>query len=277
MDIIRMDERHLEAAYELTQRLKWPHRREDWRQALALGEGVAAVDNGKLLGTTLFWRWGDYATLGLVIVADEARGKGLGKQLMQTALAELAGHQLRLHATEMGKGLYEKFGFVATGCVAQHQSRELTPGERIAPLASQRLRLARHEELEELSALESRAHGLRRPELIASLYDSAERFLVLEECGEVAGFAALRRFGHGFAIGPIVCRDLPQAQVLVSELLSGLEGEFVRIDTDSESGLGDWLTTLGMVQVDAPVTMYKGAAWQPQGIRAFGLMSQAMA
>ncbi|MEI2263965.1 GNAT family N-acetyltransferase [Erwinia sp. CGal63] len=277
MDIIRMDERHLEAAYELTQRLKWPHRREDWRQALALGEGVAAVDNGKLLGTTLFWRWGDYATLGLVIVADEARGKGLGKQLMQTAIAELAGHQLRLHATEMGKGLYEKLGFVATGCVVQHQSRELTPGERIAPLASQRLRLARHEELEELSALESRAHGLRRPELIASLYDSAERFLVLEERGEVAGFAALRRFGHGFAIGPIVCRDLPQAQVLVSELLSGLEGEFVRIDTDSESGLGDWLTTLGMVQVDAPVTMYKGATWQPQGIRAFGLMSQAMA
>ncbi|MGK6327889.1 GNAT family N-acetyltransferase [Erwinia sp. DT-104] len=277
MNIVTMNEQHLDAAYALTQRLHWPHRREDWRQALALGEGLAAVENGELIGTTLYWRWGDYASIGLVIVADEAQGKGIGKQLMQTVLAALEGHQLRLHATEMGKGLYEKLGFVATGKIAQHQSRELAPGERVPPQASQSLRPARREELTALGELESRAHGQRRPTLIAELFANGDRFLVLEEQDQTAGFACLRRFGHGFAIGPIICGDLQQAKVLVSELLAGLEGAFVRIDTDSACGLGDWLATLGMAQVDMPVTMHKGKPWQPQGVRAFGLMSQAMA
>lgn len=277
MEIVPMGEQHLAAAWALTQQLKWPHRREDWQQALALGEGLAAVEKGELIGTTLYWRWGDYATLGLVIVADKAQGKGVGRQLMQTALARLEGHQLRLHATETGKGLYEKLGFIATGAIAQHQCRKLAPGERIAPDAAQKLRNGRRDEATLLSELETRAHGQRRPALIASLFDSAERFIVLEEQGKVAGFACLRRFGHGLAIGPVICRDRQQAKVLVSELLAGLEGEFIRIDIDSACGLSEWLNTLGMTQVDAPVIMYKGEAWQPQGVQAFGLMTQAMA
>ncbi|MDN8542368.1 MULTISPECIES: GNAT family N-acetyltransferase [Erwinia] len=277
MNIVTMNEQHLDAAYALTQRLHWPHRREDWQQALALGEGLAAMENGELIGTVLYWRWGDYATLGLVNVAGSAQGKGIGKQLMQTALAALEGHQLRLHATEMGKGLYEKLGFVVTGTIAQHQCRALAPGERVLPQASQSLRPARREELTALSKLETRAHGQHRPALIAELFASADRFLVLEEQDQTAGFACLRRFGHGFAIGPIICASLQQAKVLVSELLAGLEGAFVRIDTDSACGLGEWLVALGMVQVDEPITMYKGTPWQPQDVRAFALVSQAMA
>ncbi len=71
LEIKAMNETHLDAAYALTQQLKWPHRRADWQQALLLGEGLAAQEHGTLVGTLLFWRWGkDYATLGLVIVDD---------------------------------------------------------------------------------------------------------------------------------------------------------------------------------------------------------------
>ncbi len=276
--IVPMSDAHLDSAMALTQHLQWPHRRADWQQALALGEGLVAEKEGQLLGTLILWRWGDdYATLGLVIVAGEAQGKGLGKQLMQTAIARLEGRNLRLHATEMGKGLYEKLGFVVTGHIVQHQCRALTDFSPVLPTETQRLRAARREEAAALTALDTRAHGLRRPALIASLFDSAERFIVIEEQGDVAGFACLRRFGHGYAVGPIICRTLPQAKVLVSELLDGLTGQFIRIDTDSEYGLGDWLNTLGLVQVDCPATMVRGTPWQPDGVRAFGLMSQAMA
>ncbi|WP_312047260.1 GNAT family N-acetyltransferase [Erwinia sp.] len=277
MKIITMNEQHLDAAYGLTQRLQWPHRREDWQQALALGQGVVALENDKPVGTTLYWCWGDYATIGLVIVAERAQGKGIGKQLMQAAMAALEGRQLRLHATEMGRGLYEKLGFVATGTIAQYQCRHLAAGERVSPRTAQTLRPARREELTQLCELESRAHGLYRPALLAALFDRAERFLVLEEQGQPAGFACLRRFGHGFTIGPIICSDVSQAKILVSELLVAREGAFVRIDTDSTCGLGNWLATLGMVQVDEPVIMHKGSAWQPQDMQTFGLMSQAMA
>ena len=277
INIVSMSDAHLDSAVALTQRLKWPHRRADWQQALALGEGLVAEEEGQLLGTLLFWRWGDYATLGLVIVAEEAQGKGLGRQLMQTAITKLEGCNLRLHATEMGKGLYEKLGFVTTGQIAQYQCRELADFTAVLPAKGQVLRPARAEEAPALTALDTQAHGLHRPALIASLYASAERFIVLEEQGNVEGFACLRRFGHGYTIGPIICRSLPQAKVLVSELLSGLSGQFIRIDTDSEYGTGDWLNTLGLAQVDCPTTMVRGKPWQPEGVRAFGLMSQAMA
>ncbi|MEM6160991.1 GNAT family N-acetyltransferase [Erwinia sp. P6884] len=278
VQITAMKESHLAAARELTQRLNWPHREADWQQALRLGEGVVAEEDGRLLGTTLLWRWGgDYASLGLVIVADDAQGKGIGKSLVQAALTASEGSSMRLHATEAGKGLYEKLGFVVTGEIAQHQSRELAEFAPILPEPGIKLRPARPEDAAALTTLDTQAHGQFRPRLIAMLLKSTARMLVLETQGRLSGFACLRRFGHGYALGPVICRDLAQAKVLVSELLCGLQGQFVRIDTDSSYGLSPWLTSLGLYEVDRPTAMLRGAPWQPDGMLAFGLMSQAMA
>ena len=280
IEFTAMNETHLDEAFALTQRLKWPHRRADWQQALLLGEGAVALENGTLIGTILCWRWGrDYATLGLVIVDDAWQGRGIGHRLMQIALEKLAGNNVRLHATEAGKPLYEKFGFVATGQVEQHQSRKLPAVSAPACEPGQRLRRAVAQDIELLTALDHQALGQYRPLLITNLLESAGRFLLLEENGIATGFACQRRFGHGYAIGPVVARNMQSAKLLIGELLSGVSGQFVRIDTERSSGLGSWLNGLGMVEVDAPVTMYKGDVWQPEngGMQAFALMSQAMA
>jgi predicted N-acetyltransferase YhbS len=280
LELKAMNETHLDAAFALTQRLKWPHRRADWQQALLLGDGLVAEEDGALVGTILFWRWGkEYATLGLVIVDDAQQGRGIGKQLMQAALAKFEGSNVRLHATAAGQPLYEKLGFVATGHVEQHQCRELAAVPAIPCGPQQRIRSAGVQDAAMLTALDRQAHGQHRPLLITHLLDSAERFVVLEENGTAAGFASLRRFGHGYAIGPVVASNLANARLLVSELLSGMSGQFVRIDTDRSAGLGPWLNELGLVEVDAPTTMVKGQPWQLEsgGMQAFGLMSQAMA
>ncbi|MEN5015059.1 GNAT family N-acetyltransferase [Erwinia sp. Eh17-17] len=280
IEFVAMNENHLDAGYALTQQMKWPHRRADWQQALLLGEGLVAQENGEVIGTALHWRWGrDYATLGLVIVDGAQQGRGIGKQLMQQTLAKLEGSNVRLHATEAGKPLYEKLGFVATGHVEQHQCRELAAVTPVACGPHQQLRSAGVQDAALLTALDRQTLGQHRPLLIANLLDSAQRFLVLEENGTAAGFACLRRFGHGYAIGPVIARSLPNAKLLVSHLLSGVSGQFVRIDTDRSAGMGPWLTALGLVEVDAPVTMYKGTPWQPEagGMQAFALMNQALA
>lgn len=280
IEFVAMNETHLDAAFALTQRLKWPHRRADWQQALLLGEGIVAQENGEVIGTILCWRWGrDYSTLGLVIVDDAQQGRGIGRQLMQMGMDKLAGSNIRLHATEAGKPLYEKLGFVATGNIEQHQYRELPPVSAPVCAPGQRLRAAAPQDAALLTALDRQTLGQHRPLLIANLLDSAERFLVLEENGAPAGFACLRRFGHGYAIGPVVARNAQSAKVLIGELLGGVSGQFVRIDTDRATGLGPWLNEQGLVEVDAPVTMYKGDVWQPEsgGMQAFALMTQAMA
>lgn len=277
-EIFAMTTQHLEQAVGLTQQLKWPHRINDWQQALSLGEGLVAVQDGNVVGTILWWRWGErYASLGLVIVASEMQGKGLGRTLMQAVLAKLAGYNVRLHATGMGKGLYEKLGFVATGMIEQHQSRALMQVAAIAPAKCGMLREARDADGATLVALDRQAHGQHRPALIAMLLASARRFLLLERAGRIVGFACQRDFGHGQTIGPVIAEDLSQAKELVSELLSGMKGQFVRIDTDSSSGFGDWLNTLEMPQVDDPTLMIRGEPWQADGMLSFALMTQAMA
>lgn len=275
-----MNAHDIEHGYAMTQQLKWPHRREDWLQALALGEGVVIEEQGKMLGCAMLWRWGERAaTIGLVMVDSQQQGRGLGKQLMLTLLEKVPDYNVRLHATEMGKGLYEKLGFVTTGQILQHQTRSLEAAPTVSLPAGLQLRRAQAQDAHTLTALDQQAHGMLRPLLINHLITQHQTVLLEDAQGEVHGFASLRRFGHGWAIGPVIANDFAVAQALVASLMQGLRGEFVRIDTDAALPLAAWLATLGLAQVDNPTTMVRGTPWTPHagGMQAFGLMTQAMA
>lgn len=270
----------IESCYAMTQQLNWPHRREDWQQALALGEGVVIEEQGKLLGSAVLWRWGERAaTIGLVIVNNQQQGRGLGKQLMLTLLEKVPDYNVRLHATEMGKGLYEKLGFVTTGEILQHQTRALAAVPPVVMPAGVTLRRAQAQDVPTLTALDQQAHGMLRSPLIAHIVSEHQTVLLEDTRGTLHGFASLRRFGHGWAIGPVIAQDFPAAQALVASLMQGLRGEFVRIDTDAALPLAGWLATLGLAQVDNPTTMVRGTPWTVPagGMQAFGLMTQAMA
>lgn len=72
----------------LTQQMNWPHRLEDWQDALLLGEGLVAEEQGQPVGTALCWRWGErWATIGLVVVDGRQQGRGIGRALMTQAMA----------------------------------------------------------------------------------------------------------------------------------------------------------------------------------------------
>lgn len=275
-----MTQDDIEHGYAITQQLKWPHRREDWQQALALGEGVVAEEQGQFVGSAFGWRWGDSAaTIGLVVVNPACQGRGIGKQLMLAVMEKFPDCVIRLHATEMGQGLYEKLGFVVKGTIQQHQTRELAAVPVVNIPTGLTLRNAQADDVELLTELDHQAHGMWRPQLIQTLVADHQTVLLQDPQQQVQGFASLRRFGHGWAIGPVIARHVDVAQALVAALMQGLGGEFVRIDTDSALPLANWLESLGLVKVDAPTTMYRGMPWSPQAgeMQAFGLMTQAMA
>ncbi|PEI05536.1 histone acetyltransferase [Pantoea agglomerans] len=268
----------IETCFTLTQLLKWPHRREDWQLAQQLGEGTVIEEQGKLIGSAVLWRWGDHAaTVGLVIIDNQQQGRGLGKQLMLAQLEKLPDYNVRLHATEMGKGLYEKLGFVSCGEIRQHQTRAVTTLPEVVIPAGLKLRPATTADHGTLMALDQQAHGMHRPALIEHLLRDCQTVLLQDAHQQIQGFACLRRFGHGWAIGPVIAADFPMAQALVASLMQSLQGEFLRIDTDAALPMAAWLESLGIPQVDAPTTMVRGMPWTPQGMQAFGLMTQAMA
>ncbi|MGK3141696.1 GNAT family N-acetyltransferase [Pantoea sp. C2G6] len=268
----------LDSCYAMTQALKWPHRREDWTLALQLGEGTVIEEQGRLIGSAVLWRWGESAaTVGLVIVDNQQQGRGLGKQLMLAQLEKLPDYNVRLHATEMGKGLYEKLGFVSCGEIRQHQTRAVTTLPDVVIPAGLQLRPVTPADHATLVALDQQAHGMHRPTLFDHLLRDCQTLLLQDAAQQIQGFASLRRFGHGWAIGPVIAADFPQAQALVASLMQSLHGEFLRIDTDASLPMSAWLHSLGIDQVDAPTTMVRGTPWTPQGMQAFGLMTQAMA
>ncbi|MFV9668224.1 GNAT family N-acetyltransferase [Pantoea sp. KXB25] len=268
----------LDACYQMTQALKWPHRREDWQLALQLGEGTVIEEQGRIIGSAILWRWGERAaTVGLVIVDNQQQGRGLGKQLMLAQLEKVPDCHVRLHATEMGKGLYEKLGFVTCGEIRQHQTRALTTLPAVAIPAGLQLRPATLADHATLVKLDQQASGMSRPALYEHLLRDCQTVLLEDAAQQIQGFASLRRFGHGWAIGPVIAAAFPVAQALVATLMQSLEGQFLRIDTDARLPMASWLHTLGLDQVDAPVTMVRGTPWTPQGMQAFGLMTQAMA
>ena len=113
---------HLDGAVELSRQVGWPHRREDWALLQSLSHGIVAIDNGRVLATILMTPYGDdAATINMVIVDASMRGRGLGRQLMEEALAKAEERTCYLAATNEGLSLYQKLGFVATGEIVQHQ------------------------------------------------------------------------------------------------------------------------------------------------------------
>ncbi|PQV44783.1 GNAT family N-acetyltransferase [Paraburkholderia sp. BL21I4N1] len=250
------------AAHALTVELKWPHRADDWRFVAQLGVGFVAEDASGMIGTALCWKYGtDRASLGMVIVSPARQGRGIGRKLMECVLEELDGRVTFLHATPAGQPLYEKLGFRAAGTLDQHQGAafqpplvSLPPGERLRPLGSS--------DTARLVELASRASGLDRGEVLPALMSAADG-IALDRDGELVGFALFRRFGRGFAIGPVVAPasdGASRAKALISHWLALNEGVFVRIDTPGDSGLTEWLEQLGLPRVDTVVKMVRAAA-----------------
>jgi GNAT superfamily N-acetyltransferase len=283
MTVLRLDVRlrpfhasDLEAAHALSAALQWPHRLEDWRFALAHGAGVVAECDGRVIGTGLRWLWGnDRATLGLVIVSPAFQGQGIGRRLMAALLQDTGRRHVLLYATAEGQGLYERVGFRSVGEIRQHQGiaakapwPALAEGERLRPPD-------RHDG-DVLAALDVKAAGLPRSSVVRRLLDD-EQVVVFDRNGHAVGFSVLRRFGRGHVIGPVVAPDVASARALIAYWCHLYAGKFLRIDVDAESGLPEWLESLGLQRAGRATAMVRGKL-PPRGPACGGwaLISQAM-
>ncbi|MEI2301947.1 GNAT family N-acetyltransferase [Ensifer sp. MJa1] len=271
IDIAVFGPEHLEAAVKLSRQAGWPHRLEDWQMALAMSEGVVAIEGDRVVGTIFVTPYeSDCATINMVIVDEAMRGRGLGRKLMDAALDLAADRPLRLVATAEGMPLYEKLGFEMTGAVLQHQG---IAKEMAAPAVAEATVAA---DIEAIAELDRLAFGADRGALIAYLAEVGE-FAVIRRDGRVSGFAALRAFGRGEVVGPIVAGNLNDAKALVQHFIAVKTGRFLRVDTTADTGLSPWLAEYGLAHVGGGIAMMKPPvhrAVDPAAI-TFALANQA--
>ena len=273
----RMTADDLPAAHKLSLSALWPHRLEDWKFILELGEGIVAESESGIIGTVMYWLHGaDYASLGMVVVSPDHRRKGIASELLSRILTEIGDRTILLYTTANGVQFFERFGFVQTGWVHQHQGSvfrapivPLGAGERIRPISSR--------DEPALAAISRRAVGMPRATILKHLMNVAD-IVAIDRYGELIGFAALRKFGHGYVVGPVVAPDAERAKALIAHWAGTHAGSFVRVDVPGSSGLSPWLTEMGLVQAEETVhAMVQGESPRPDpSVTRFGLLSQSL-
>jgi GNAT superfamily N-acetyltransferase len=264
----------LTAAHDLSVQLKWPHRLEDWAMLHRVSDGFVAMDGKRLIGSAFACPQGDFATIGLVIVSNDYQGQGIGRRLMEMALAACESRTPILNATLAGVPLYASQGFVEFGRVQQHQGQALVP--TLEPLATgETCRALTADDHAALLALAKAASGLDRSDVLRDL--QVEHAMGIERDGQLRGFALLRPFGRGRCIGPVVAENINQAKHLITTLLAQVPDTFVRIDIPVACGLSDWLEAAGLKNIDTVVQMARGTAPQAsEGVHPFALITQAI-
>jgi hypothetical protein len=220
------------------------------------------------------WDYGDaFTSVGMIIIAKAFQGCGYGARLVDALLDSVGSRTVVLNATRDAFELYRRRGFNCTGVLNQHQGIPVltSPDLNRASIVS-----ADASDLPLIMTLDQDGMGMPRIELLKRLARVGRLFL--HSFADISnGYAVCRAFGRGYVIGPVVAPCLENACSLIDTAMSELPGEFVRVDTNANSGLSPWLEARGLTRVDTASTMIRGEAPQPSGeARVFALCSQSL-
>jgi ribosomal protein S18 acetylase RimI-like enzyme len=119
MEIVAYEPRHLDAVIGLCKVERWPaadnHKRFGRAMTAAgvtalVAVGPGGADDDRVLGFSQALGDGAYSGyLVMLLVAVDARGRGIGKALVERTLRESGVLRLDLLSTEGAKSLYERF------------------------------------------------------------------------------------------------------------------------------------------------------------------------
>jgi predicted N-acetyltransferase YhbS len=196
------------AGMRLKAQAGWNQLEADWCRFLDMqpdGCFIADLDD-KPVGTTVACIFGPIAWIAMVLVDAEVRGQGIGKALMQHALAFLdrKGVQtVRLDATPLGQPLYEKLGFKVEYTLARHEGTLRAAVDISFADSPQRVTSAQQPDSEDIFRLdESVSHTDRRSFLTRLFRERPEDVRIVRQDGKMVGYRAVRAGANALHIGP---------------------------------------------------------------------------
>ncbi|TYC69002.1 GNAT family N-acetyltransferase [Stappia sp. BW2] len=267
MHIADVQDADLDQLHALSISVGWPHRGEDWQFLREVGEGVVTNDEiGRIMGSAMWYRQAEsLATIGMVITSPRLQTQGTGLWLMEYALNELEGCNLRLNATRAAQRLYHSLGFTPEKTVFQCQGVVKDGAGAACDAPQGDLRVLTKDDLPAITALDGAAFGVERAGLIDKLLAQSVGYGLYRD-GVLTAFALCRRFGRGHVVGPIVASNDADAIDVLSPHIKEHEGRFLRLDTHFESGdFAHLVTGSGMSVFDTVLTMSLG-----ERLRKFG-------
>ena len=242
----------------------WSPDRSKWSLLLTASEafGVDAPDGRGLAGAVVLTRWGpDLASVGMMLVAARYGRRGLGRGLMEHVLAEAGDATVTLFATDLGRPLYEKLGFLpvrrnVSFVGAFRPGRADASGPAAGDAALGFTRAATDADLPAILAVDRAAFGADRAHVLTRLPGFADRIAVLADGSGYA--AAWRNTPSSTVIGPLVAPDAEAAERLIADLAAHAHGS-IRLDLDPDrQELPAWADKHGLEPVGRTLVMARG-------------------
>ena len=219
----KLSEADLTFADALRAQAGWNQTLDDWRRFLTLdGEGCFLAEwNGTPAGTATTTTYGPtLAWIGMVLVQEDYRQRGIGRALLQQCISYLQNCGVRcikLDATPAGKPVYESLGFRTEWTLARwegviepsHHFGSATQPELWAPTDAERA-----------ESLDLSAFGISRQRLLATLARDTGTARVVELGGKLAGYGMMRPGTRAVYLGPIVAESPGIATELIEALFA---------------------------------------------------------
>ena len=187
---------------------------------------MAELD-GYSVGTTTTCIFGHVAWIAMVLVDVNARGKGVGTELLKhslTYLEERKAITIRLDATSAGQPIYEKLGFVPEYELARFEG--IAPHVRTRPVVTKPTR----EVFARIIEFDKQMTGTDRTKMLSRLFEEFPEYIrILQHGDTITGFATMRPGANAVQIGP--CTATTNAgPALLSDALNRCAGEPVFVD-----------------------------------------------
>lgn len=258
MRVRRMTLEDIAAGMELVRAAGWNQIEADWKRFLDIGPMGCFVGEaeGEVCGTATTIVYGsELAWIGMVLVSPRQRGRGIGTELLKSALGYLDSQgplTIKLDATPQGRPIYEGLGFEPE---YEIERWTLVPCRNTAARGDPSVEYSACSDLDGLLAMDQAVFGANREALLRSLHRDAPEFTaVIWDNASVAGYTLGRHGLHADQLGPWMAQNEQVARKLLECFLSHSRRERVVADCLKSSPFARKLLQSAGFEFSRPLT-----------------------
>ena len=229
IDIRQMTTNDLPLGLRLSRQAGWNQTKADWLRFIDMQPGGCFVAelNGCSVGTTTTCVFDDIAWVAMVLVDKNTRGQGIGTKLLRHSLDFLNARKVktvRLDATDLGRPIYEKLGFVPEYELARFEG--ISRLSETTPAVSE----AMPELFTDMIEFDSLMTGTDRAKMLGRLFNEFPRNIrILTDGDRIEGFVTLRPGANAIQVGPCTA-TINAGPALLSDALDRCAGKAVFVD-----------------------------------------------
>ncbi|SEQ29231.1 Acetyltransferase (GNAT) domain-containing protein [Virgibacillus subterraneus] len=235
LKLVQFDKNDVSGLIELSASVGWDYDEYEIRTIMSSGKIFGHKNaEGKIVSSAAIILYDtSVASIGMVIVDNEYRGMGLGKNATQQCMGFATSDiSIMLIATEVGKPLYERMGFITVDCVHKYLCGSYTATK---PLDKTGVAIEDFVEnnFTEIVNLDKIAFGDSRSNFLHNRINQSEQCLVVKDNkANIIGYGISISGPINLILGPIVAPDSQTAALLLDSLAFNHQGK-LRIDVPS--------------------------------------------